>query len=332
MSIFFGVFTVALTKDIRSHDVLHHMCPDERLKDAFKWTGIWVAISVLFGLFTWAVMGAQSASLYATGYLLEKSLALDNLFAFMAIFSSFGLMSKEKEELQYKILHWGILGAIVFRAIFLGTGSFFASLPTTNFFGLSPIDINVVFIIFALIILYTVKEMWGDAFGDEDEEEDVDYTKHWSVNFVKKFYPVEPSVDSGKFFVIKPREGSIHGTVMWATPLFLCLICIEVCDILFAFDSMPVIVAVVQDPNIMITSSLMACAGLRALYFALIALKDKYCHLDKAVIALLLFVVLKLLMSSVGIHVDNVIGLIVIGFTVTAGIVASLVWPDHAES
>jgi tellurite resistance protein TerC len=163
-----------------------------------------------------------------------------------------------------------------------------------------------------------VWKMWQSS---EDDEE-VDYTNHWSVLLVRRIAKVNPVISSGKFFS--------HGV----TPLFLCLICIEVCDVIFAFDSMPVIIAVVADPYLMITASLWAAAGLRSLYFLLVAAQNIFWALDKAVMILLIFVSGKLIGSAFGYHLPNVISLSIVAFILTAGIIYSIFVkaPDSEET
>jgi tellurite resistance protein TerC len=285
-------FVLAVIIDIKTHKSNAEIT----MKNAAFWSAIWVACAGAFGFFVFKERGAEAASLFASGYVLEKALAIDNLFAFYLIFKSFGLTEHHTQHFQHKILYWGILGAIVFRIFFLGAGAFIV-----NF---SPF----VLIVFALIVLWTVYKMWNSG----DDEEEVDYTKHWSVNLVKRFCKVNPSIESGKFF----KNG--------ATPLFLCLICIEVCDVIFAFDSMPVIIAVVRDPYLMITSSLWAAAGLRSLYFLLIAAQNKFWALDKAIMILLAFVACKLIGSGFGYHLSNTISLSVVTSIITGGILYSL--------
>jgi tellurite resistance protein TerC len=281
--------------------------------NALKWSMIWVLCAALFSAYIWwsydknprierfgdatrILTGPSAVSLYASGYILEKALALDNLFAFYLIFKSFGLTLDANQHYQHRILYWGILGAIIFRVFFLGIGAFIANA--------SP----YVLIAFAAIVLWTVWKMWKS--GDEDGE--VDYTNHWSVKAMKKVASTNPSIDSGKFFT--------NGV----TPLFLCLICIEVCDVVFAFDSMPVIVAVVRDPYLMITSSLWAAAGLRSLYFLLIAAQGKLWALDKAIMILLVFVSFKLIGSAFGFHLMPLISVSIVGFILAVGVIWSL--------
>ncbi|MES2707432.1 MAG: TerC/Alx family metal homeostasis membrane protein [Verrucomicrobiota bacterium] len=297
-------FVLAIWVDLRAHKSGHAVT----MKDAAMWSCIWIACAAIFGGFVWWGRGSEAASLYVTGYVLEKALAVDNLFAFFLIFKSFGLIQPENQSLQHRILYWGILGAIVFRIVFLGAGAMIVNL--------SP----YVLILFALIVLWTVYKMWRSG----DEEEVVDYSNHWSVNMVKKFATVNPSIESRHFF----SNG--------VTPLFLCLVCIEVCDVIFAFDSMPVIVAVVQDPYLMITSSLWAAAGLRSLYFLLIAAQNKFWALEKAVMLLLVFVSVKLIGSGLkgtplGFHLPNAVSLSIVLVILAGGIIWSLKFPKPEE-
>lgn len=292
-------FLIAIWIDLRSHRAGHAIT----MKDAAMWSAIWVACAMAFAGFIWWERDGEAASLYVTGYVLEKALAVDNLFAFFLIFKSFGLTQEHNQPLQHRILYWGILGAILFRILFLGVGAIIVNL--------SP----YVLIGFALVVLWTVYNMWRS--GDDDEE--VDYTNHWSVNMVKKFTHVNPSIESHRFF----NNG--------VTPLFLCLICIEVCDVVFAFDSMPVIIAVVRDPYLMITSSLWAAAGLRSLYFLLVAAQNKFWALEKAVMLLLVFVSCKLIGSAFHYHLPNVVSLSIVALILGTGIVWSLKFPAPEE-
>lgn len=293
-------FLLAIWIDLRAHKKEKPIS----VKDAAGWSLVWVICALVFASYVCWNQGAEAASLYVTGYVLEKALAVDNLFAFFLIFKSFGLTSIQNQPLQHRILYWGILGAILFRIAFLGMGAFIVNL--------SP----YVLVAFALVVLWTVWKMWKG--GDDEEEED--YTSHWSVKMVKKITKVNPSIESHRFFS--------HGV----TPLFLCLVCIEVCDVIFAFDSMPVIVAVVKDPYLMITSSLWAAAGLRSLYFLLIAAQNKFWALEKAVMVLLVFVACKLIGSAFHFHLPNVFSLAVVATILVSGIAWSLYKPQVADS
>ena len=293
-------FLIAIWVDLR----VHRGGKTVTMGDAAIWSVIWILCALSFGTFVFWNRGAEAASLYITGYVLEKALAVDNLFAFFLIFKSFGLTLEQNQPLQHRILYWGILGAILFRIVFLGAGAFIVNL--------SP----YVLVLFAFVVLWTVYKMWKS--GDDDDE--VDYCKHWSVNLVRRISTVNPSISSGRFFS--------HGV----TPLFLCLVCIEVCDVIFAFDSMPVIVAVVRDPYLMITSSLWAAAGLRSLYFVLIAAQNKFWALEKAVLFLLVFVSGKLIGSAFGYHLPNAMSLGIVATILGTGIVWSLAFQCPEEA
>jgi tellurite resistance protein TerC len=299
ISAFIVPFLIAIYVDLKAHKAGHVVT----IRDATLWSFIWIVCAMAFGCFVYWNQGRGAASGYLTGYVMEKALAIDNLFAFFLIFKSFGLATARYQPFQHMILYWGILGAILFRVFFLGLGALIVGLS------------NYVLIGFAVVVLWTVYKMWRN----EDHPQEVDYANHWSVLLVKRFTKVNPSIESRRLF----SKG--------ATPLFLCLVCIEVCDIVFAFDSMPVIVAVVKDPYLMITSSLWAAAGLRSLYFLLIAAQNKFWALEKAVMILLVFVSAKLVGNAFNFHLRNEYSLIIVGAILGAGIVWSLARPKPAR-
>ena len=189
-------FVIAVTIDLCTHKKGQKIS----MKNALGWSMVWIACSAMFSIYIWwsynnnprtehfgdkiaTINGSGAVSLYATGYVLEKALALDNLFAFYLIFKSFGLTLDQNQHYQHRILYWGILAAILLRVFFLGIGAFIANA--------SP----YVLIAFALIVLWTVWKMWQS--GDDDNE--VDYTKHWSVLAVSKIASTNPSIKSGLF-------------------------------------------------------------------------------------------------------------------------------------
>ena len=298
---FFVPFVIAVIIDLRSHKKGQQIT----MRDAAVWSGIWILCALTFSGYIWIELGSNPAQLYIQGYLLEKALAVDNLFAFYLIFKSFGLTLEQNQPMQHRVLYWGILGAIIFRIVFLGLGSGFLHL-----FG------PFVLVAFAAVVLWTVLKMWRSS-GDEGE---VDYTKHWSVNFVRHFAKVNPSIESHRFF----SNG--------VTPLFLCLVCIEVCDMVFAFDSMPVIIGVVKDPYLMITASLWAAAGLRSLYFLLVAAKDKFWAIEKAVMILLIFVSFKLIGDAFHYVMPPKISLGIVILILVGGVAWSLIRPLPKEN
>jgi len=291
------------------------------VKEAALWSAFWVGLSLVFAGFIWSVRGYDSALLFTTGYVLEKSLAIDNLFVFMAIFVSFGFTSQVDSGAKHRILYYGIIGAIVLRVIFIGFGTWLAGLSDWVLFG------------FALIILWTVWLMWSA--GDEEE---VDYSKHWATKIAERVWPVHHSIDIHKFFIKKypPYECESNPglrPVWYVTPLFLCLIVIEVSDIIFAFDSVPTIIAVVKDPYLVFTASIFAVMGLRSMFFLLDAAKDLLCHLEAAVMVVLVFIGTKIILEVFDIyHISPSNSLWVVGGLLSFGIFSSYIWPEKEES
>jgi len=273
------------------------------LKNAGLWSMVWVAVSLAFAAYLAQSQGSDKASLFLAGYFLEKSLSVDNLFVFMAIFASFSI----KDRYQHRILYFGIVGALVLRFIFIGLGTSLLLLG------------QWVLIMFGLFVLWSAWQMYKQM-GKEDGEIE-DYTSHWSVRFVKKFLPVYPRLDGHKFFT--------HQNAKWcATPLLLCLVVIEVADIMFAFDSVPAVIAITNDQFLVYTSNIFAILGLRSMYFLLSAAKRYLCHLEKAVIGILVFIGLKMLLHvSEVFHISPNASLAVVGVLLTTGIVASIFFP-----
>lgn len=272
------VFFCAILFSIYIDLVSHRHSKEITVKNAALWSIFWISLALSFYFYLYFRFEPEWADLYLAGYVLEKSLSIDNLMVFVAIFTSFGI----KDHLQHRILYWGILGALIFRAIFvvIGTGLFAAS-PWIGF-------------IFAAFVLWSGWKMLRG--GDDNEEEIEDYTHHWSVRLVGKMMPVFPKLLQEKFFV-KHNELNADQIVSvtrqgfrYATPAFLCLMAIETSDVAFAFDSVPAVIAVTQEPLLVYASMIFAILGLRSLYFILAALTKYLVHLEKAVIALLFFI------------------------------------------
>lgn len=271
----FGLLIAALVFDLYSH----RSAEEISLNNAIGWSLFYVFIGVGFAGYVWYAYSAEWAQLYLTGYALEKVLAVDNLFAFMIIFGYFGIASKY----QHRILYWGILGAIVFRGIFVFLGTSF-----TAFFG------PYALLIFALIIGWTA---WQMLVNDEDEDDDVDYANAWYIRGLKKIVPVTEKTQDNRFFLKVPNKA---GKMAWAaTPFFLCLVAIEISDIVFAFDSVPAIIAVTQEPFLVYAAMMFAILGLRSLYFVLEALRRILSRLETMVIVILLFIAGKLTVQAV---------------------------------
>jgi tellurite resistance protein TerC len=326
MAVFVGIALGAMLLDM----VTHRGNQPVSLAKASIWSIFWIAISLGFAGFLYVQHGPHVASLFVTGYALEKVLSVDNLFVFMAIFAWF----KVPEGLRHRVLYWGIIGAIVFRGIFVAIG--------TGLLAFGP----WVEVVFAVIVAWTAIMMLR-AGGDDEEEED--YSKHMAYRFAKKLFPVWPKLHGNQFFVsrktleseiLKPENKGMtlaaKGTI-FATPLFLCLVVAEISDVLFAFDSVPAVIAVSREPLIVYSAMLFAILGLRTMYFVLEALKRYLVHLEKAVIALLFFIAVKLGLNATdhmfhhGYTIDANTSLMIVMVVLVIGIVASVIFPAKEE-
>jgi tellurite resistance protein TerC len=299
---FMAIVLGALWVDLKAHNADKPVS----IKNAIVWSSIWVTISLGFAGFIGLVHGSEKASLFLSGYLLEKSLSVDNLFVFMAIFASFGI----KQAYQHRILYFGIIGALVLRFLFIGFGTGLAML--------SP----YVLLIFGLIVLWSAYAMWKGS--NDDDKEEVDYTKHWAVRFANKFWPTYPKVENHNFF-------TVQNGVKMITPLFLALCVVEISDVVFAFDSVPAVIAITQDPFLVYTSNIFAILGLRSMYFVLEAANKYLVHLEKAVIAILVFIGGKMIVSFAGFHISANASLAIVLGALALGIIASFVLPKKEE-
>ncbi|MBF0188851.1 MAG: TerC family protein [Magnetococcales bacterium] len=285
------------------------------LKKAILWSSIWVSVSMAFAGYVGVTYGFEKTSLFLAGYLLELSLSVDNLFVFMAVFSSFAVKSAD----QHRVLYYGIIGALIMRFIFIALGTSLLLLG------------QWVLGLFGIFVLWTAWEMWKSMKKDEEEIED--YTHHWSVNLVKRFLPVHPRMEKDHFFTRQPDPEKSDGSLrLMVTPMFLCLICVEMADVMFAFDSVPAIIAITQEPFLIYTSNIFAILGLRSMYFVLEAAKRYLCHLEKAVIVILIFIGIKmLLMTFTDIHLPAMVSLGVVFSALMVGIVGSFIFPEKEE-
>jgi tellurite resistance protein TerC len=243
------------------------------IKSALWETAFWIAVATIFGGIVWIFKGNESTIQYFSGYLLEKSLSVDNLFVMMAIFTSFHI----PEKYRHRVLYFGILGAIVLRLLFISVGTALLSLG------------EWVLAVFGVIVLITAVKMWLDErkkiqnAKHHTPEEEVDYSQGTVAKLVKKIFPVHNKIEGHDFFV------KIDGK-WWVTALFLALVVIEISDVLFAFDSIPAILSISQDVFIVFSSNIFAILGLRALYFVLEAMGNKFQYISYAVIGILFFI------------------------------------------
>jgi tellurite resistance protein TerC len=302
---FFAVVFICLWLDLHAHR------SDKPIstKNAALWSIFWIALSFAFAGYVAASHGSEDAMLYITGYLVEKSLSVDNLFVIMAIFSSFAV----PENYQHRVLYYGIVGALIMRLLFIGLGA-----------GLVMQFGKVALGIFALFILWSAWKMWQAA--QKPEREITDYSRHWSVNLSKRLFPTHHMLDGHKFF---SRQEGIYK----ATPLFLCLVTVEFGDIMFAVDSVPAVISVVgANTFLAYTSNVFAILGLRSLYFLLAAGKRFLVHLEKAVIVVLVFISVKMMLDVSGLaHIGPNISLLVVLALLAAGVVLSCLYPARGN-
>ena len=264
------------------------------LKTSLIWSAVWIGTALLFNVFLYFDLGKQKALEFLTGYIIEKSLSVDNLFVFLLIFQVMNV----KPENQPHVLKWGILSAIVFRIIFI-----IAGVGLINLF-------EPVIYIFALILLYASYKM---AFGGEQK---IDVEHNWLVKLASKYLSFAPEYKGNKFFIIK-------GGKNYATTMFITFLLIESSDIVFAVDSIPAIIAITKDTFIIISSNIFAILGLRALYFALAEIVDLFIYLKYGVAIILFYVGVKMMISE-WYHIPTEISLIVILVLLVGSVILSL--------
>ncbi len=298
----------------------HKQDKDVSIKSAVAWTIFWVFVSLLFAVYIYYTHGIEDANAYLSGYVLEKTLSVDNLFVLMAIFASFGIPNKY----QHRVLYYGILGALVLRLVFVGLGSAFLS-----YFGDTALTIFGIFIIWTAIKMMQAAGLGAliyswfkrQSLPEKRREEETDFTKHWSIRFFKHLFPVTSQLNGHDFFIGRA-----------ATPLFLCLLTVEFADIMFAFDSVPAVLAITEKPFLVYTSNIFAILGMRSMYFCLAAAKQSLVHLEKAVIGILVYIGVKMLIDVLfDMHISSTTSLyVVLGF-LSVGIIASLIFPGKKK-
>jgi tellurite resistance protein TerC len=237
------------------------------IKEAMIWTGVWVTLAMCFNLLIYYWQGQEKALEFFTGYVIEKALSVDNIFVFVLIFSYF----KTPAIHQHKILFWGIIGALIMRAVFI-----FAGVALLEKF-------HWTIYVFGAILIYTGYKMLTQ------KEIVIEPEKNPLIKLFRRVMPVTNELHGGKFFA--KQDGK-----RFATPLFLVLVLIETTDLIFAADSIPAILAITQDHFIVYTSNVFAILGLRSLYFALAGMMDKFRYLSTGLALILIFVGLKMLL------------------------------------
>ena len=297
--IFFGVFILAmLALDLGVFNRKTHVI---QMKEALLWTSFWVTLALLFGAGIYFFYGHGKAIEYVTAYLIEYSLSIDNLFVFMLIFRYFDV----PRAYEHKALFWGILLALITRAVFIFAGVALIS----NF--------HWVMYIFGAFLIVTGIKM---ALNKQTE---VHPDKNIAIRLLRYVMPVSKNFSGAKFFVLE-------GGVRFATPMLAVLLALETTDILFAIDSIPAVLAISQDPFIVYTSNVFAILGLRSLFFAISGLMRLFHLLHYGLAAILSFVGVKMMIADF-FHVPVGISLLIIASILAASIISSVVWPEKEE-
>lgn len=295
----FNIFVVCmLALDLL---VFHRHAHVVKVKEALLFSAFWIALALAFNVVIWWWQGPEVALQFFTGYLIEKSLSIDNLFVFLLIFSYFAVPS----IYQHRVLFWGVLGALVMRFVFIVAGA--ALLARFHW----------LIYVFGVFLIFTGLRMARK--GDEE----IHPEKNPVVNFVRRLMPVTPDYQGGRFFI---RD---MGRLM-ATPLFIVLVMVETTDVIFALDSIPAIFAITTDPFIVYTSNVFAILGLRSLFFALAGVMVMFHYLKLGLSAVLTFIGAKMVLVDF-LHIPIGISLLVIAGILIASVVASLIWPQNTD-
>ena len=249
------------------------------VKEALQMTAVWIAVSLLFCVgiyFFYPVAPHEKAMEFLAGYLIEKSLSMDNLFVFLMLFTFFGI----ERKYQHEVLFWGIFGALVLRSIFIFAGAAMVE------------QFEWILGLFGIFLLYSGAKMFA-----HDDDQITDPSKNIFVRWFKKFFPVTDKMHGDKFFIREEQQPEAKPSALKATPLFVALIVIETTDVAFAVDSIPAVFSVSRDPFIVLTSNIFAILGLRAMYFALAAVAKYFKLLKYGLGFILIFVGIKMLLA-----------------------------------
>ncbi len=274
--------------------IFHRDAHETTRREALAWTGVWIGLAIVFNIGVFFFMGKDSGIEWFTGYLIEKSLAVDNIFVFLLIFSAFAVPA----IYQHRVLFWGIIGALVMRAILIS----FANVLLDSF--------HWVIYVFGAFLIFT-----GIKFLREQEHEP-SLEGNPLVRVAKRFFPVTDGYHGQRFF-------TRIGGVLYMTPLFLVLLLVETTDLVFAVDSIPAIFAVTSDPFIVFTSNILAILGLRSLYFVLAGYLSGLTYLKQGLAAILLFVGAKMLLIDI-FKIPALVSLAVIVSILAVAVIASM--------
>jgi tellurite resistance protein TerC len=285
--------------------VFHKEAHEVRVREAATWSLIWIALALLFGAGVYRFIGRDAGLEYFTGYLIEKALSVDNIFIFVLIFSVFRVPLRY----QHRVLFWGILGALLMRGAMIVAGAYLIQ------------QFHWVIYVFGAFLVVTGVRMARHTEPDLDPESSV------VTRLIRRIVPVTGGYHGQRFFV---REPAAHGSRLVATPLFVVLVLVETTDLIFAVDSIPAIFAITRDPFIVYSSNVFAILGLRALYFLLADVIQRFHYLKTGLSVVLVFVGLKMLTVDLY-KVPTGVSLSVIALVLGGATIASWLWPRTSQ-
>ena len=303
--VFIAIVVALLAFDL---GVLHKDDHEIEVKESLLLSAGYISVALLFGAWVWWYLGAQSGTEYFTGFLIEKSLSMDNVFVIALIFSFLAI----PRQFQHRVLFWGILGVIVLRAIMIALGATLVS------------QFSWILYLFGAFLVITGIKMWLVA----DHMPDI--ANNPMLKFLRRHLRVTPELRGNAFFVNEP-DPATGRTVRWVTPLFLALCMVELIDLVFAVDSVPAIFAITEDPFIVYTSNIFAILGLRALYFALAAMIHRFKYLKYALALVLVFIGSKIFLVGIIGKFPASISLGVTFSLIAGGVLVSL-WKTRGEA
>ena len=284
-------------------------------REAAIWSVIWISLAMGFSGIIYKYLGPEQFMQFQGAYWIEKALSVDNLFVFILVFGYFNVA----KEAQHKVLFWGVLGALFFRAIFIFTGVWilnYTYLPEMELFG-QNVRINYLLTIFGVILIVAGVKSW---FSHGEDDGDKDFSRSPGSKLVHRFFKVSDNFDGDKFF-------TIENGIKMATPLFVVVVIIELTDLLFAVDSIPAIFAIApDDPFILYTSNIFAILGLRSLYFLLANFMYMFSRLHYGLAIILSFIGVKMLLAPF-FHIPTPVSLGVVGGVLILSVVTSIIYP-----
>lgn len=296
----FNLFVLAmLVLDLK---VFHRKPHEVQLKEALAWSGVWIGLALLFNLGIYFWLGRQPALEFLTGYLIEKSLSVDNLFVFLMLFAYFRVPAKY----QHEVLFWGILGALIMRAAFIAGG-----ITALKHFH------DIIYVFGAFLIFTGIKMAL-------EKDKEIHPEKNPLLKLLCKVMPVTNRYDGGKFFTVE------NGRRV-ATPLFIVLLIVETTDVIFAVDSIPAILAITEDAFLVYTSNVFAILGMRSLYFALAGVLGLFHYLHYGLSAILIFVGTKMLIADFY-KIPIGVSLSIVALLLATSIIASRIWPKRVPT